>query len=74
MGVTVLAPSTTPTIRKTIIVEQDAFGISTSTGAFALPNIVVLTARNGQIAHLRDYVNVLAAAAARGRDIAVHTD
>jgi ketosteroid isomerase-like protein len=53
---------------ETIIVEQEALGASTSTGEFALPNIVVLTARNGQIAHLRDYVNVLAAAAATGRD------
>jgi ketosteroid isomerase-like protein len=53
----------------TIIVEQEALGISTSTGEFALPNIVVLTVRNGQIAHLRDYVNILAAAAAMGRDM-----
>lgn len=44
----------------TIIVEQEAIG---ATGEFALPNIVVLTARNGQIAHLRDYVNILAAEA-----------
>ncbi|MCW2946571.1 MAG: hypothetical protein JWR24_3288, partial [Actinoallomurus sp.] len=49
---------------ETIIVEQEALGTSTSTGEFALPNIMVLTARNGQIAHLRDYVNILAAAAA----------
>ncbi|WP_405143220.1 nuclear transport factor 2 family protein [Sphaerisporangium sp. NBC_01403] len=53
----------------TIIVEQEALGTSTSTGEFALPNIVVLTVRNGQIAHLRDYVNILAAAAAMGRDM-----
>ncbi len=53
----------------TIIVEQEALGTSTSTGEFALPNIVVLTVRNGQIAHLRDYVNILAAAAAMGHDI-----
>jgi ketosteroid isomerase-like protein len=52
----------------TIIVEQEAIGTGTSTGEFALPNIVVLTVRNGQIAHLRDYVNILAAAAAMGRD------
>ncbi|MEU9890118.1 nuclear transport factor 2 family protein [Sphaerisporangium sp. NPDC051011] len=52
----------------TIIVEQEAIGTSASTGEFALPSIVVLTVRNGQIAHLRDYVNVLAAAAAMGRD------
>ncbi|MEU8265756.1 nuclear transport factor 2 family protein [Sphaerisporangium sp. NPDC049002] len=53
----------------TIIVEQEALGTSASTGEFALPNIVVLTVRNGQIAHLRDYVNILAAAAAMGRDM-----
>jgi ketosteroid isomerase-like protein len=54
---------------ETIIVEQEALGTSASTGAFTLPNIIVLTARNGQIAHLRDYVNIPAAAAALGRDI-----
>lgn len=53
----------------TIVVEQEALGTSTTTGDFTLPNIVVLTARDGQIAHLRDYVNVLAAAAATGRDM-----
>ena len=53
----------------TIIVEQEALGASTSTGEFALPNIVVLTVRNGQIVRLRDYVNILAAAAAMGRDL-----
>jgi ketosteroid isomerase-like protein len=55
---------------ETIIVEQEAIGTSASTGEFTLPNIVVLTVRNGQIAHLRDYVNVLAAAAAMGHDVA----
>jgi ketosteroid isomerase-like protein len=53
---------------ETIIVEQEALGTSASTGEFALPNIVVLTVRNGQITRLRDYVNILAAAAAMGRD------
>ena len=52
----------------TIVIEQEALGTGASTGEFALPNIVVLTARNGQIVHLRDYVNILAAAAALGRD------
>jgi ketosteroid isomerase-like protein len=52
---------------QTIIVEQESLGTSPSTGEFALPSIVVLTVRNGQIARLRDYVNVLAAAAAMGR-------
>jgi ketosteroid isomerase-like protein len=54
---------------ETIIVEQEALGTSASTGEFALPNIVVLTVRNGQIARLRDYVNILAAAAAIGHDM-----
>lgn len=53
---------------RTIVVEQEAIGRNTSSGReFALPNIVVLTVRDGQIAHLRDYVNVLAAADAAGR-------
>jgi hypothetical protein len=34
---------------ETIIVEQEVLGTSASTGEFTLPNIVVLTARNGQI-------------------------
>lgn len=51
----------------TIVVEQQAIGTSTVTGEFALPNIQVLTAHDGQIARLRDYVNVPAAAAALGR-------
>jgi ketosteroid isomerase-like protein len=54
---------------ETIIVEQEALGVSASTGEFTLPNIIVLTARNGQITRLRDYVNILAAAAAIGHDI-----
>jgi hypothetical protein len=54
---------------ETIIVEQEVLGTSASTGEFALPNIVVLTARNGQIIRLRDYVSIPAAAAAMGHDI-----
>ena len=50
----------------TIVVEQEALGVSAATGEFALPNVMVITVKNGQIAHLRDYVNVLAAAAAIG--------
>jgi ketosteroid isomerase-like protein len=53
----------------TIIVEQEALGTSAPAGEFALPNIVVLTVRDGQIVHLRDYVNVVAAAAAAGRRV-----
>lgn len=54
---------------ETIVVEQEALGTSAFAGEFALPNIVVLTVRNGQIARLRDYVNILAAAAAIGREV-----
>jgi ketosteroid isomerase-like protein len=54
---------------ETIIIEQEAVGTSTTTGEFALPNIVVLSVRNGQIVRLRDYVNILAAVAAMGRDM-----
>jgi ketosteroid isomerase-like protein len=54
---------------ETIIVEQEAEGTSATTGEFTLPNIIVLTTRNGQVAHLRDYVNVRAAAAALGYEI-----
>lgn len=50
----------------TIVVEQEAVGTSTVTGEFTLPNIVVLTARGGQVACLRDYVNILAASAVMG--------
>jgi ketosteroid isomerase-like protein len=51
----------------TIVVEQEVTGTSRSVGLFALPNIVVLTVHNGQITHLRDYVDVLAATEAAGR-------
>ncbi|WP_083661723.1 nuclear transport factor 2 family protein [Actinophytocola xanthii] len=50
----------------TIVVEQEAVGTSAATGGFALPNLVVLTVHNGQIAELRDYVNIPAAMAALG--------
>jgi uncharacterized protein len=47
----------------TIIVEQEAIGTGSATSGFVLPNIVVLTARDGQVVRLRDYVDVLAATA-----------
>ena len=50
----------------TIVVEQDVQGTSSTTGSFVLPNIVVLKARHGQIAHLRDYANLLAVEEAIG--------
>jgi len=51
-----------------IIVEQEAAGTVTTTGRpFTLPNIIVLKVRDGRIAHLRDYVNILAVAEAADR-------
>jgi ketosteroid isomerase-like protein len=53
-----------------IIVEQEATGTAATTGRdFALPNIVVLTVRDGRIVRFRDYVNVLAVAEAAGRPL-----
>jgi ketosteroid isomerase-like protein len=52
---------------QTVVVEQEAFGTSASNGEFTLPGIVVLTAHDGQILRLRDYVDVGAAAAVLGR-------
>lgn len=50
----------------TIVVEQEAIGTSSTTGPFTLPNLMVLTARGGEIVRLRDYVNIPAAMAAMG--------
>lgn len=44
----------------TIVVEQEAIGRDANNRAFSLPNIVVLTVRDGQITHFRDYVNLVA--------------
>jgi ketosteroid isomerase-like protein len=41
-------------------------GTSSTTGSFVLPNIMVLKARHGEIAHLRDYANILAIEEATG--------
>ena len=40
--------------------------VSSTTGPFVLPNLVVLTVTGGEIAHLRDFVNVPAALDAIG--------
>ncbi|WP_199486737.1 nuclear transport factor 2 family protein [Actinomadura logoneensis] len=54
-----------------IVVEQSAVGTSSATGrAFALPNIVVMTVRDGRIVHYKDYVNILAASEALGMPLA----
>ena len=50
----------------TIVVEQEVEGTSSTTGSFILPNILVLKTRHGQIAHLRDYANLLAVEEATG--------
>jgi ketosteroid isomerase-like protein len=50
----------------TIVVEQEVAGTSSTTGSFVLPNIMVLKTRQGQIAHLRDYANLLAVEEAAG--------
>jgi ketosteroid isomerase-like protein len=50
----------------TIVVEQEVEGISSTTGSFVLPNIMVLTARQGRIAHVRDYASLPAVEAATG--------
>lgn len=50
----------------TIVVEQEVEGTSSTTGSFVLPNIMVLKVRHGEIAHLRDYANLLAVEEAAG--------
>jgi ketosteroid isomerase-like protein len=53
----------------TIVVEQEVEGTSSTTGSFVLPNILVLKTRHGQIAHLRDYANLLAVEEATGSPV-----
>ena len=53
----------------TIVVEQEVAGTSSTTGSFVLPNIMVLKTRHGQIAHLRDYANLLAVEEATGSPV-----
>lgn len=50
----------------TIVVQQDVYGASSTTGPFLLPNLVVLTVTNGEIQRFRDFVNILAALEAIG--------
>jgi ketosteroid isomerase-like protein len=53
----------------TIVVEQEVEGISSTTGPFVLPNVMVLTARHGRIAHVRDYASLPAVEAATGSPV-----
>ncbi|TCK27336.1 nuclear transport factor 2 family protein [Pseudonocardia endophytica] len=50
----------------TIVVQQNAHGTSSATGDFVLPNLMIVTVRDGEITHLRDFVDVLAALDAIG--------
>ena len=53
---------------RTLVVEQEALGVNTKTGArFALPNVAVIKVDpEGLIASFRDYANPAAVAAALG--------
>ena len=53
----------------TIVVEQEVLGTSTTTGPFVLPNVMVLSAKQGQITHLRDYASLIAVEAAIGHPV-----
>lgn len=53
----------------TVVVQQDVYGTSSTTGSFVLPNLVVLTVTGGEIQRYRDFVNILAASEAMGREL-----
>jgi ketosteroid isomerase-like protein len=50
-------------------VGRDPFVTSSTTGSFVLPNLVVLTVADDEIKHVRDFVNILAAADAIGHEL-----
>lgn len=50
----------------TVVVQQDVHGTSSTTGTFVLPNLMIVTVHDGEITHLRDFVNLLAAFEAMG--------
>jgi ketosteroid isomerase-like protein len=50
----------------TIVVDQEVHGTSATTGSFVLPNLMIMTVRNGEITHLRDFANLYALDAAVG--------
>jgi hypothetical protein len=49
--------------------QQEVCGTSSTTGSFVLPNLVVLTVAGNEIKRFLDFVNILAAAAAIGREL-----
>ncbi|MFF1360707.1 nuclear transport factor 2 family protein [Streptomyces sp. NPDC058297] len=60
------------TDREVITVEQVVTGTVTTTGqSFSLPGLLVIRIRNGQIVHVRDYMDGLGVAHAMGRLAAV---
>lgn len=52
----------------TVVVQQDVYGTSSTTGPFVLPNLLVLTVEGGKIQRLLDFVNILAAFEAIGQE------
>ena len=50
----------------TIVVDQEVAGTSDTTGSFVLPNLMVMTVRDGEIVHVRDFANLCAVDAAVG--------
>jgi ketosteroid isomerase-like protein len=50
----------------TIVVDQEVAGTSGTTGSFVLPNLMVMTFRDGEIVHVRDFANLCAVDAAVG--------
>jgi ketosteroid isomerase-like protein len=65
---TVVSPTVHDTTdRDVVIVEFDVEGIAARSGRpYSMPYIAVITARDGEIAHYRDYWSPLAAAEALG--------
>ncbi len=53
----------------TVVVQQDVYGTSSTTGSFILPNLVVLTVAGSEIQRFRDFVNILAAFEAMGHEL-----
>lgn len=53
----------------TVVVHQDVHGTSSTTSSFVLPNLVVLTVVGNEIHRFQDFVNILAASAAIGREL-----
>lgn len=53
----------------TVVVQQDVYGTSSTTGPFVLPNLVVLTVAGREIKRFLDFVNIPAALEAMGHEL-----